>query len=132
MIIIVTGSRFWSDRKTIFDRLDTCHAIEPITLLVQGGAKGADSIAWDWAFDRKVPRDTVDAEWDIHGKAAGMIRNRKMLDSYPKAKVEAFPIGKSIGTRGCIREAQKRKMNIHVTEGELWVHLGPFLDRKGL
>lgn len=117
MIIIVTGSRVWTDRKTLFHRLNTCHAVEPITLLVQGGAKGADDLAIDWAVTNWVHWETVDAEWDLHGKAAGMIRNRKMLDLYPTAKVEAFPIGKSVGNRGCIREAQKRRMPVHVTEG---------------
>lgn len=117
MIIIVTGSRVWADRKAIFDRLDTIHAATPITLLVQGGAKGADHLAFRWAIERGVKWDQFDAEWGVYGKSAGMRRNRAMLETYPTANVEAFPIGGSLGTRGCIKEAQKRKMNVHVTEG---------------
>lgn len=117
MIVIVTGSRNWTDRKTLFDRLDAVHQATPITLLVQGGARGADHLAFQWAVERGITWDQFDADWRQYGKAAGMRRNREMLDNYPAANVEAFPIGDSVGTRGCIREAQKRRMSVHVTEG---------------
>jgi hypothetical protein len=130
MILIVTGSRTFvskltsynkqewlRDMKYIWDRLSWHHSRAPISLLVEGGAKGADSLANQWAKKNNIPVDTVNAEWDTHGKAAGMIRNRKMLDKHPEAHLIGFPVGESRGTRGCISEALKRKMSVTVYEG---------------
>ena len=50
------------------------------------------------------------ANWDLHGKAAGPIRNRTMLNAHPNAIVVAFPGGR--GTDNCISEAQARNMTI--------------------
>ncbi len=117
MIVIVTGSRDWTNSKVIFDALDACHATTPIEVLVNGGARGADDISTEWAIHNKVECVIVPAEWDLYGKAAGMRRNRKMLDMYPKAHVLGFPLGRSPGTRGCLAEAKKRGMPYRVTEG---------------
>jgi hypothetical protein len=115
-IVIVTGSRDHRDPYPIFHVLYEAHRVQPIDLVVQGGAKGADAFALEWAEWLGVRCVTVKAEWSLYGKAAGMKRNRKMLDMYPQAEVFAFPKGDSPGTRGCIAEAQKRNMRVYVTE----------------
>jgi len=110
--VIITGSREWSDQAQLFYHLDAVHAIYPITFLVQGGAKGADALAARWAQANGIKYITVHADWDQHGKSAGPIRNIEMLDGFPDARVIAFPLGKSIGTRHCMREAVKRGMKV--------------------
>ncbi len=110
--VIITGSRDWIDGSQIFYLLDAEHANSPITLLVQGGARGADHHALRWAQANGIKCITVHADWDQHGKAAGPIRNIEMLDGFPDARVIAFPLGKSIGTRHCMREAVKRGMKV--------------------
>jgi len=109
--VIITGSRDWSN-PCLFTALDIEHREQPITLLVQGGAKGADTLAARWAKANDIKCITVHADWDQHGKAAGPIRNIEMLDGFPDARVIAFPLGKSVGTRHCMREAVKRGMKV--------------------
>ena len=75
------------------------------TLLVEGGARGADGIAKGWADARGVKTHTFIANWKMYGKAAGAIRNRAMLKAYPGALVIAFPLPQSIGTYHCSKLA---------------------------
>jgi hypothetical protein len=106
--VIVTGGRNWSDAEILGKALDQLHARHGFTLLVEGGAKGADTLAREWAARNRVSRQTVPADWDRWGKSAGSKRNIKMLEDYPGALVVAFPMPESRGTWHCVREAKKR------------------------
>ena len=50
----------------------------PISELVCGGAEGVDNEGAHWASHYKVPITYFRANWDLHGKAAGPIRNGEM------------------------------------------------------
>lgn len=116
--VIVTGSRDWDDKAEIYQTLDAAHLDNPITLIVQGGARGADELAESWAVGNDIPNQTFPADWKRYGKSAGMRRNIQMLEAYPNADVYAFPKGRSPGTRGCMREASERGHFVWITEGE--------------
>lgn len=103
MEVIVTGGRDYEDAETI-DRNLT--ALNP-TLVIEGGARGADRLAREWAKKNGVPFKTVDADWTTHGLGAGHIRNKKMIEDFPNAVVLVFPGGK--GTRNCMNQAIARK-----------------------
>lgn len=110
-VVIVTGSRLWADEERIYAALD---AAKP-TLVVHGGARGADAIAHDWATLRGVPSRTFTANWLRYGRRAGPLRNGVMLRAYPKALVLAFPLD-GPGTRDCIRQARGLGMHVRVEE----------------
>lgn len=110
MIAVITGSRYWKSKTIIEGALDY---FEPSTI-IHGGAKGADIIAAEFGKRAGMNVIEVPAEWDKHGKKAGMIRNRLMLDEYKPHMVLAFPMPNSIGTIGCINEAIKRQITIHI------------------
>lgn len=110
MKVIVTGGRDYDERAFVYETLDKIHANVGITLLIQGGARGADRLALEWAKSRGIPFLTYEADWDTHGKAAGMIRNRQMLKENTDALVVAFPGGN--GTIGCVKEAMRLGMKI--------------------
>lgn len=74
-----------------------------IAELAEGGAKGADELARQWAASRGVPVRTFEAHWHLHDKAAGGIRNQRMLDEFKPDAVIAFPGGK--GTADMVRRA---------------------------
>lgn len=116
-VVIVTGSRDWTDRAAI-GRVLT-NAIP--SLVVQGGARGADRIALEWSKDNGIPSETFHANWRQYGKIAGRVRNCAMLNAFPKARVVAFPLG-GPGTRHCIAEAQHRGMEVFIygLTGELF------------
>lgn len=94
MRILVCGGRDYSDAAKVFRDLDALHAKRGITLIIEGGATGADRLARDWAISRNVPFVTEHADWKAHGKAAGPIRNALMLSKHAPDGVVAFPGGR--------------------------------------
>ena len=78
--ILVTGSRDWEDVSAIFSALN--HVMRKWgtdIVVVHGGAKGADTIAGQWAGLQFVPEEVHLADWNTHGKKAGFIRNAEMV-----------------------------------------------------
>lgn len=110
--VVVTGGREYSDARRVNECLDWLHAAVNITLLVQGGAQGADALAARWARDH-LPKErsvTVEAEWTRYGKSAGMRRNQEMLQRHKPHLVFAFPGGR--GTANCVFEAEARRIPV--------------------
>lgn len=109
MKIIVCGGRDYTDYEKVYETLDELHAKKPISLVIEGGANGADSLGRAWAITRNVPRLTMKADWKAHGPAAGPIRNGEMLKHSPDMVV-AFPGGK--GTADMIWQARRADVRI--------------------
>lgn len=109
MHVIVTGSRNWADWAAIGRALDE---LQP-SLVIQGGARGADRWARMWCEARGVECRTYAADWERHGKRAGFLRNDLMLASHPTALVIAFPLD-GPGTWGCIDSARRMGMRVRV------------------
>lgn len=97
MRVLVCGGRHYSDREKLFSTLSQLHAATPITLIIHGGANGADSLAGVWARENGIPVQTFDADWSSHGRAAGPIRNSAMLKEGKPHLVVAFPGGRGTG-----------------------------------
>lgn len=111
-VVIVCGGRGYADVNHVYTELDRYHAENKITLLVEGGANGADSLAREWAKLRGVPLKTVPAQWGLHGRQAGAQRNAQMLQSKPVV-VLAFPGGK-----GTLNMTQAERKNVRVIRFE--------------
>jgi len=101
MRILVCGGRDYDDRKKVFEALDT---LDNPCALIEGGARGADRLAREWAIDNNVPIFTFNADWETYGRAAGPIRNKQMLVEGKPDIVIAFPGG--AGTANMIRQAR--------------------------
>jgi hypothetical protein len=76
---LVTGSRTWADRLSIRQALAAVW--HPDTVLVSGACpRGADALCeacwthWNGRIEHHP------ADWDQHGRAAGMLRNQAMVD----------------------------------------------------
>jgi hypothetical protein len=67
-------------------------------VLIEGGARGVDLLARQVALDNGFDVVEVPANWKRDGKAAGFIRNAKMLTEYAPDKVVAIWDGESRGT----------------------------------
>lgn len=72
--------------------------------VIHGGARGADRFAGEWAKDNGISVEAYHADWKKHGKSAGPIRNRKMLEQGRPDVVVAFRGGR--GTADMIRRAE--------------------------
>lgn len=105
MKILVCGGRDFEDQAMVFAVLDAHLATKGRIHIIQGGAKGADFHAKQWALSRKMPITTFPADWDKHGKAAGPIRNSLMLEESKPDMFVAFPGG--AGTADMISKCQK-------------------------
>lgn len=110
MRVLVCGGRDYRNKAHVFAELD---AVSP-TFLIEGGADGADAWAWQWAKRNLTPecRLSIQARWDQHGKAAGPMRNQRMIDEGKPDLVIAFPGGR--GTADMVKRA--RAAGIEVRE----------------
>ena len=94
--VAVTGGRDFSNKHVVWETLDYIHNERGISELVHGGARGADTIAGEWAKHRGVKVSVFLPEWDKLGKRAGIVRNQVMLDQSPDVVV-AYPGGRGTG-----------------------------------
>lgn len=110
MRILVCGGRDYVDSVFIDLCLSRVHQKKPITLIIHGGASGADKLAGRWAHRHGVRAVEVPADWASHGKAAGPMRNQLMLDVHRPDGVVAFPGGR--GTADMISRAKKAGLKV--------------------
>lgn len=117
--VLVCGGRDFNDGKLVFKTLDEIHAQRPIGLLIEGGAKGADERAHNWALARGVQPCQMKPCWGFYNEQypgrknpAGPIRNSAMLYWLQPDLVVAFPGGP--GTADMVRIS--RNANIEVLE----------------
>lgn len=107
MRVLVCGGRDYTDSAAVFAELDALLQQHGTLAVIEGGARGADEFAQLWAKDnlrRGVELITVLALWEVHGRAAGPIRNQQMLDEQKPDLVLAFPGGR--GTADMMRRAR--------------------------
>lgn len=114
--IAVTGGRGYNDKATIYRVLDILNAARRISKLIEGGATGVDRLCRQWAIDRGISYETVEAEWSKHGKAAGPLRNGWMLDRNPDLVV-AFPGGR--GTANMKNQTRARNIPLQDISQEI-------------
>src|SRR5262249_32662990 len=112
---LVCGGRDFRDGGLLFRTLDTFHARESITCLIEGGARGADLLARAWATGRRIDNDTYLADWRRHGRGAGPVRNRLMLEDGKPDVVIAFPGG--AGTANMVSIARKAGVRVIEVSG---------------
>lgn len=115
MKILVCGSR-GHDEWTAFEYLKSKyagHARAGNLTIIEGGARGGDRAAQDYARHVGAKLVTVKPDWELHGKRAGFLRNIEMLEMRPD-KVVAFWDGESKGTLHTITEAAKRGISVDV------------------
>lgn len=131
MTIIITGARDWGSPEhwnIVRDRLKalTVEAVaqaapgtQPHIRLVHGGATGVDYMADFVGKELGFEVVAVKADWNAYGRAAGPIRNRRMLGEYSPDFVLAFHhnINESKGTKDCYYEAMVRRIPAYLVVG---------------
>ena len=100
--------------RKLFDFLDALHSETPISEIIHGGARGADTQAGLWARWRTVAVRVFEANWEQEGKAAGVLRNQLMLEEGRPDLLVAFSGGR--GTADCVLRARKMGIPVRVVE----------------
>lgn len=110
--VIIAGGRDYHNYDTLLEAIE--EAPFRITTVVCGGAKGVDSLGERYAQEMNLPIQYFYPDWDLHGRAAGPIRNGKMAENADA--LLAIWDGKSRGTKNMIETARKRKLLVYVKE----------------
>lgn len=108
--VIVCGGRDYANKARLFSVLDRLHSERRIDHIITGAARGADSLALQWASINGVRFTGHPADWKRHGAAAGPRRNQAMLDFERPTAVLAFPGGR--GTADMVRRARAAQVPV--------------------
>jgi predicted Rossmann-fold nucleotide-binding protein len=103
---IIAGGRDYRMTEADFLWLDSLKP--PITEVITGGARGADTGAFNWGWSRGIPVTTLVPDWKNLGRSAGPRRNLKM--ALIAERCVLFPGGR--GTASMEEEARKMKLTI--------------------
>jgi hypothetical protein len=108
--LLVCGGRDYSDTARVDEVLGAIHRTRGIGAIIHGGAKGADRLAGWWGANHRVRVLVFEADWNSHGKAAGPIRNKQMIEEGKPDAVVAFPGGR--GTANMIGQAKAAGLKV--------------------
>lgn len=120
-VLIVCGGRNFCD--TLFEKDCIEQTIAKFklqknnTVIMSGGATGADTIALEWAHANEWNAMRVPAKWNDMGKSAGMARNLEMLELAVRmhaegSKVIVLAMPGGIGTSAMVSYT-KNRMRYH-------------------
>lgn len=108
--VLVCGGRNYDDKQKVFETLDKLNDKYTVNLVIEGGAKGADSLARMYANEKWIQNCTYHANWEKHGKMAGPMRNFAMLNLSDPFCVVAFKGGR--GTADMVELAKESNVNV--------------------
>lgn len=102
-ILLISGSREFTDYATILKTLNALHGRFSFTHFYHGAARGVDTCGEIWAKIKKLmikPFPYLKEK----GRAGGVLRNQQMLEAVRGEFVvlAAFPLAESRGTRDMI------------------------------
>ena len=112
MKVLVCGGRDFNRKSVVDYVLTLIDSDTPIDTVIHGDARGADALAGEWAREHGKEEIPFPADWKKHGKAAGQIRNKEMLEYTIPDMVIAFPGGR--GTKNMIDLAQEQGYNVKI------------------
>lgn len=104
--LAVVGSRTFNDYECLKRVLQPWMPAH----IVSGGARGADALAERLAHEYDLPITVIKPDWKQHGRAAGPIRNRTIVDTADL--VVAFWNGQSRGTGTTVKYAREKGKTI--------------------
>lgn len=104
--LAIVGSRTFNDYATLVFILNQLKEEYYYTLIVSGGAKGADTMGETYASTNKIPTKIFKADWNKYGKRAGFIRNVDIIDNCDLCV--CFWDGESHGTKHDIELCEEK------------------------
>ncbi len=102
--VLVCGGRDFANYGLVDHVLTALDERHIISVIIEGGASGADRFGKDWGETNWCKVETYRADWDAYGPSAGPIRNKRMLVEGKPDIVVAFPGGR--GTANMMRQAR--------------------------
>lgn len=112
MNIAIVGSRWYAEYDTIKKYVLSKIDINDVDCIISGGANGVDRMAEKLAKELKIKTKIFFPDWKKYGKAAGLIRNKDIIES--SDVVFAFWDGESRGTKSSIEIAEKMNKKLYI------------------
>ena len=110
--LLICGSRDWTDHNTIKSVLSN---YSKEIIVITGGCRGADTIAENVAKNLGMTVQVFNADWKKYGRAAGPIRNQKMLEEKPDLVIAFHEnLDNSKGTKDMVNRARKAGIEIMI------------------
>lgn len=108
MRLIIAGGRDYIFTDRDYAKLDELHKKHPVTFVISGKARGADTCGEEWAKRNDLNVLEFPADWCGKGKSAGHIRNIEM--AMVAHALAIFPGGK--GTASMFKAAKDHRLEI--------------------
>lgn len=133
-VVLVCGSRDWTDYAPVKEAIELFAHELPAPTILHGGARGADGLAESVANRLGIPTRAELADWVGKGHAAGPDRNRRMLELGPDLVLAFKDDGEWDGLAPGSRGGTEHMCRIAITAGVLtlrwshdhgWERLGP-------
>lgn len=118
MRILICGATYFLDYDHLHDTLIRIFLEKNIQnpVIISGMAKGADTLAVDFAMQYGYECLKFPADWARYGKGAGPVRNQQMIDEGKPDLIIAFPMQSSRGTRDMINRGLMQDVEVIVIE----------------
>lgn len=110
MRTVIAGGRNVFNMAELDAALAACGWVPTVVLC--GGASGADNLGRLWAEANNIPVEYFPADWATYSRAAGMYRNAQMAES-AEALIALWD-SESKGTSNMITNARRCKLKIYV------------------
>lgn len=114
MNIAIVGGRDFSDYTLLKESLSAYISIYSgiPDNIVSGGAKGADTLAAQFAAEMDIPLLVFKPDYHKYGRGATLVRNTQIIENADV--VFAFWDGQSKGTKDSITKAKKLQKELHI------------------
>lgn len=121
LVVLITGDREWTQASPII----RCLAFLPRgSLVIHGAAPGTDTLSGRIAKAFKLQVISYPAQWHRYGRAAGPIRNQRMLDRHPNISL-AFAFHDRLlhskGTKDMIARLVKANIKHVIVQNRIWI-----------
>lgn len=113
--LIIAGSRTFLDYNLLkFEVIKFAveSQFDASPIIISGTARGADALGERFAEQYNLQIERYPADWNLHGRTAGHIRNEEMAKNATHCIV--FWDGKSAGTKSMIDLSKKYKLKLKV------------------
>ena len=112
--MIIAGGRNFNDYNLVKSTMDNLlqHKQDCEIIIVNGGANGADRLGLLYGNEKGYTVKDFPADWELHGKRAGYLRNQEM-SNYADAAV-VFWDGVSRGSKHMIDISTKDGKEVRV------------------
>lgn len=107
MKFAIIGGRDFNDKDLLYKTLNDYD----ITEIISGGARGADSLAEQYAYDNNIKMVVFKPDWS-KGRSAGLIRNHDIISNADA--VIAFWDKQSKGTKHSIDLSKQLRKPIEI------------------